>query len=68
MSAFDKKGADRMAREIARLVDLKRIDARSAAADALLDYLQVGSVDGSKSVNEWCEKYDGQLKGGVKQC
>ena len=55
---FDKRGADRLAREVARLVNSKVIDSRSRASDAMLDYLQVGWVDGPTTVPEWCEQYD----------
>ena len=35
---FDKRAADHLADEVAKLVERKVIDARSPAADALLDY------------------------------
>ena len=35
---FDVKAADRLAREVNKLVRRRIIDARSPAADALLDY------------------------------
>ena len=50
--------ADRLAYHVAMLVLHRVIDARSAAADALLDYLEVGGLDGPKSVPEWVEGYE----------
>ncbi len=63
MSGFDKRGADRMAYEIARLVKLGRIDERSAASDAMLAYMRIGGVDGPRSVPEWVEAYE--IKQGI---
>jgi hypothetical protein len=62
VNGFDKRAADRLAREVARLIDIRIVGSRSAVADALLDYLQVGGIEGPKSVPEWCEAHD--AKGG----
>lgn len=53
-----KRAADRLARAVARLVQIGKLDARSEASDALLDYLGVGSLEGPGSVPEWCDQYD----------
>jgi len=55
MSSFDKRGADRLAYEVALLVTSGRIGERSAAADALLDYLQIGWFDGPEDVQAWTD-------------
>jgi len=49
---FAKRAADRLAVAVARLVEIGQLSARSAAADALLDYFEVGSIDGPKDVAE----------------
>lgn len=56
-SQFDKLAADRLALAVARLVEMRVIDARSEAGDALLDYLKIGGIDGPSSVPEWVENY-----------
>lgn len=63
MSESASRAADRLAYEVARLVAMGTIDARSAASDALLAYLGVGSVGGPQSVPEWVAKYE-KKKGG----
>ena len=50
--------ADRMARAIARLVELRTISSRSEASDAMLDYINVGGLDGPATVPEWINQYD----------
>lgn len=57
VSPFDKLAADRLAMAVVRLIELGRLDARSEAGDALLDYLRIGGIDGPRSVPEWVEKY-----------
>lgn len=52
-----KIGADRLAYAVARLVQLGRLDARSQASDALLDYLRIGS-GGPSDVPTWMEQYE----------
>lgn len=42
---FDKRAADALAREVQALIDRKVIDARSPAADALLDYVHPGPTE-----------------------
>ncbi len=53
-----RRGADRLAYAVARLVQSGRLDARSEAGDALLDYLQVGSIDGPQDVPTWMMEYE----------
>lgn len=53
VNAADQRGADRLAYAVALLVKSGKLDARSAAADALLDYLGVGGLDGPKDVPTW---------------
>ena len=55
MNKADRIGADRMALAIFRLVDRGVINPRSEAADAALDYAQVGCHGGPKSVQDWME-------------
>lgn len=57
-AGFDRRTADRMAYEIAALVRSGRVDARSSVSDAALEYMQVGWIDGPKSVAEWVECYE----------
>jgi len=47
------QNADRLARRCAEAVIRGEIDARSAIADALLDYMRVGSSGGPEDVHEW---------------
>ena len=54
----DRIGADRLAAAVARLVSNRAIDARSEAADALLDYLDVGGVGGPPDVPTWLRRYE----------
>lgn len=51
-------GADRLAAAVARLVSTRTIDARSEAADALLDYLDIGGVCGPADVPTWLRQYE----------
>ena len=57
MDRIKEIGADRLAYAVAKLVQSRTIDARSEAADALLDYLDVGSSGGPQSVPEWMERH-----------
>ncbi len=57
MDRIKEIGADRLAYAVAKLVQSRTIDARSEAADALLDYLDVGSPGGPQSVPEWMERH-----------
>ncbi len=54
----DQIGADRLAAAVARLVSSRSVDARSEAADALLDYLDVGGVGGPSDVPAWLAQYE----------
>lgn len=57
-AGFSKMFADKLAHAVAKLVERRVIDARSEAADALLDYLEIGGLDGPKSVPEWINQYE----------
>ena len=62
--AADSRGADRLAYAVASLVKNGKLDARSAVADALLDYLGVGGLDGPKDVPTWMVEHEStQAKG-----
>lgn len=56
--AFLWASANRLAYQVARLVLRDRISSRSGASDALLDYLNVGGIDGPKDVCEWVRAYE----------
>jgi hypothetical protein len=56
--AIHKKKADNLAFFVGRLVVNGHLDARSGAADALLEYLNIGGVDGPSTVPEWLESYE----------
>ena len=58
MSVFNKRGADRLAYAVARCVMSGALDARSGPADALLDYLEIGTSEGCNSVPDWMKKYE----------
>jgi hypothetical protein len=56
--SMHKKKADNLAYFVGRLVVNGHLDARSGAADALLEYLNIGGVDGPSTVPEWLESHD----------
>lgn len=58
MNAFDKQAADKLAYEVAKCIERGVIGTRSGPSDALLDYLNIGGLDGPKSVPEWVERYE----------
>lgn len=62
MSPFKKIGADRLAYEVAMMIIRNEIDSRSSVADALLDYMEIGTSGKPQSVHEWIEKYENNLK------
>lgn len=45
-----ERAADRLAVAVARLIEIRALDARSEAGDALLDFLEVGGLGGPKDV------------------
>lgn len=49
--------SDKLAREVARLIDAGFLDSRCRAADILLQYLKIGG-DGPSTVPEWTKLYD----------
>jgi len=55
---FSRIGADRLAYAVARLIQLRRLDSRSEAGDALLDYLEIGQPGGPKDVLMWMDAYE----------
>lgn len=63
MSVFARRGADRLAAAVARLIKIGHLDARSEAGDALLDYMKIGGLDGPKDVAEWIAKYELRKRG-----
>lgn len=52
------RGADALAYQCALLVMRGLLDSRSGVADALLNYLNVGGLDGPKDVPEWMRAYE----------
>ncbi len=53
-----RRKADRLAYHCANAVARRVVGSRSAIGDALLDYLEVGGMDGPKTVPEWVEKHE----------
>lgn len=58
MSGYKDRAAERLAYECAKLIQMRRLDARSAVGDALLDYLEIGSMDGPPDVPTWIQDYE----------
>ena len=58
------RGADRLAYQVATAIMRGSIAARTGIADALEDYLEIGSTDGPTTVPEWIEQYEAAEKGG----
>ena len=56
-------GADRMAYAVARLIQMGRLDSRSEAGDALLDYLGIGQPGEPQDVPTWMARYDKETEG-----
>ena len=54
----DQNSADRLAYEVAKLVVNGKLDARSAASDALLDYLMIGQLGAPSTVPAWMHEYE----------
>jgi len=54
--------ADKLAYEVAIAVMNGKFDERSAISDALLMYLNIGGIEGPKTVPEWITKYTQQLE------
>ena len=53
-----RRAADRLAYAVAKLIERRVLDARCNAADALLDYLEIGAIDKPASVPQWVEQYE----------
>ena len=62
MDKIKQIGADRLAYEVCRLVQNRVIGTRSAAGDALLDYLEIGHVGGPRDVPSWMDKFENSQK------
>ena len=58
MTGMDKRAADKLAYAVAKCIENKALDERSAPADALLDYLCVGQPGGPMTVPEWVRQYE----------
>ncbi len=48
---------DHLAFKVAVMVQLRKLGTRSAVADELLNYLNVGGVDGPVDIPSWVEQY-----------
>ena len=57
-NSTQKRAADRLAYAVAICVARRVLDERSAPADALLDYLEIGQPGGPLSVPQWVEQYE----------
>jgi hypothetical protein len=68
LRTFDQIAADRMADEIALLVRRKEIDARSPAADALLDYREPSTSERSDRMLELTHEVERLLAESGRQC
>ena len=55
---FDKKAADKLAYHVAVAIANGWIATRSAIDDALLNYLEIGGVDGPTDVPTWIDEYE----------
>lgn len=55
-------GADRLAYAVAQLIQGGHLDSRSAAGDALLDYLEIGTPGKPKDVPTWMDAYEESLR------
>ena len=51
-------GANRLAYFCARAIQRGSLDSRSAISDALLDYLEIGGIDGPKDIPTWIAEYE----------
>lgn len=52
------RAADRLAHAVATAVLAGSIRSRSRVSDALEDYLEIGGIDGPKTVPCWVEQYE----------
>lgn len=57
-----RRAADKLAYTVAKLVDRRVLDARCPAADALLDYLEIGAPDKPSTVPEWMQQYESRKR------
>jgi hypothetical protein len=65
--SFDKQAADRLAYACAGAVMQRAVGSRSAIGDALLDYLQIGGMDGPQTTPEWMERYEAAARAATKR-
>lgn len=60
-----QRAADQLAYHCAMAVELRTVGSRSGIGDALLDYLEIGSIDGPETVPAWVKQYEADAaKGG----
>lgn len=62
MSTFDKLAADKLADEVAKLVDLGTVDYRSRAADALYAYRGISDVSNKCPNYRFCPDCGADIK------
>jgi hypothetical protein len=55
---IEKRGADRLAYECAKTITNGKLDSRSGIADALLDYLSIGTPNCPTDVPTWMKSYE----------
>jgi hypothetical protein len=60
--SFNKMGADALAYAVARSIERGCINSRSEIGDALLEYLEIGHIDGPNSVPEWIDQYETKIE------
>lgn len=53
-----RRAGDRLAYAVAKCIERGALNSRSGPADALLDYLEIGSTGGPQSVPEWVAAYE----------
>jgi hypothetical protein len=58
MDKHKQIGADRLAYAVAKLIQSSRLDSRSEAGDALLDYLEIGQPGAPHDVPTWMARYE----------
>jgi hypothetical protein len=58
------RAADRLAYAVAKCIEFGMLNSRSGPADALLDYLEIGSTYGCNTVPEWMAEYERRKKNG----
>lgn len=59
------RAADRLAYQVAKAILRGSIRTRTGVSDALEDYLEIGGIDGPKTVPEWVERYEAAEAGKI---